>query len=74
VEADARLAARMGEPQLDEVLAMIPDGWLTDAQLGGPDAERRAYRSYLLTRLDARPVWVARAEQAREEAQRGAAA
>ncbi|HEX6127822.1 MAG TPA: HipA family kinase [Candidatus Limnocylindria bacterium] len=74
VEADARLAARIGEPQLDEVLATVPDEWLNDAQLGGPDAERRAYRSYLMARLEARPTWVGRAEDAREEAQRGAAA
>lgn len=73
-EADARLPARLGEWQLDELLAAIPDEWLTDAALGGPEAERRAYRSYLLARLEARPTWVERAERARAEAQRGAAA
>jgi hypothetical protein len=73
-EADARLAAHLGAPQLDAVLAGVPDEWLTDAAMGGADAERRAYRSYLATRLEARPTWVERAERAREEVQRGAAA
>jgi hypothetical protein len=73
-EADARLAPRFGAEQLDAVLALIPDAWLTDGKHGGSEAERGAYRSYLATRLEARPTWVARAERAREEVQRGAAA
>lgn len=73
-DADARLAARLDERQLDAILAAIPDEWLTDAQLGGPGPEREAYRSYLLTRLEARPVWVGLAETARKEVQRGAVA
>jgi hypothetical protein len=73
-EADARLAPRIHAEQRDAVLALIPDEWLTDRQHGGPDAERGAYRSYLATRMGTRPTWVERAERARGEAQRGAAA
>jgi hypothetical protein len=73
-DADARLAARLDAQRLDDIVADVPDDWLTDAQLGGPDAERRAYRSYLLTRLEARPTWVEFAERARMEVQRDAVA
>jgi hypothetical protein len=72
--ADARLAPRLGATELDAVLALIPDEWLADGRFEGADAERRAYRAYLATRLEARPTWVARADSAREEAQRGRAA
>jgi hypothetical protein len=72
-DADARLAPRLTDAHLDEILAAIPDDWLTDEALGGPDAERRAYRSYLLARMDARPAWAERAERARLEVQRRAA-
>ena len=71
--ADARLAPRLAESDLDEILADIPDDWLTDDAMAGPDAELRAYRSYLLARLDARATWVERAEGARREVQRDAA-
>lgn len=73
-DADARLAARLDAPRLDRILAAIPDEWLTDPALGGPAAERTAYRDYLLTRLAARPTWVGFAETARLEVQRGAVA
>lgn len=73
-EADARLAARLDASRLDRILADIPDSWLTEAQFHGPDGERQAYRSYLLTRLDARPTWVGYAESARREGQHGAVA
>ena len=68
-DADARLAPRAGGNLLDDVLALVPDEWLGER----PDAERRAYRSYLDARLDARPTWVGFAERARQEAQRDAA-
>ncbi|HET6381626.1 MAG TPA: HipA family kinase [candidate division Zixibacteria bacterium] len=68
-DADARLAPRVEGSLLDEVLTLPPDEWLGER----PDAERRAYRSYLEARLEARPTWVAFAERARQEAQRNAA-
>jgi hypothetical protein len=66
-EADARLAARLDPAMLDAVLALIPGEWLKDGEL-------ELYRSYLTTRLEARPTWVAFAERARSEVQRGAVA
>lgn len=67
-DADARLAARLGGARLNAILATIPDEWL------GEGESREAYRSYLLTRLEARPSWVGYADAARLEVQRGAVA
>ena len=73
-EADRRLAPRLRADELDAILAAIPDDWLGDQRFAGLDAERAAYRSYLSRRLDARSVWVAEAERARAEVQRGVVA
>ena len=73
-EADARLAPRVDPALVDGILASIPDSWLSDQRFDGPDDERAAYRRYLELRLGARPTWVAEAERARSEVQRGAAA
>lgn len=74
VDADARLAPRLTDTLLRDVLAAIPDGWLGDGRFGGPDDEREAYRRYLAGRMAARPTWVAEAERARGEVQRDAVA
>jgi hypothetical protein len=66
-EADARLAPRLDGRVIDEVLAQIPAEWLPDGELG-------RYRSYLASRLEARPTWVGFADAARAEVQRGAVA
>lgn len=66
-EADARLAPRLDGGVIDDVLAQIPAEWLPDGELG-------RYRSYLATRLEARPTWVGFADAARAEVQRGAVA
>ena len=73
-EADARLAARLDPDTIDAILAAIPDAWLRDPRFDGPDDERAAYRRYLAARLEARPIWVAEADRAREEIQRDAVA
>jgi hypothetical protein len=73
-EADARLAPRLDAARIAAVLRLIPDDWLRDTRFAGPDAERAAYRAYLAGRLAARPTWVAFAESARREVQRGAVA
>jgi hypothetical protein len=52
----------------------VPDDWLRDGRFGGPSGERDAYRRYLSARLEARQVWIAEAERARNEAQRAAVA
>ena len=73
-EADERLAPRLTDAIVDDVLASIPEVWLTDARFGGPEGEREAYRRYLGNRMAARATWVAEAERARLEAQRDAVA
>jgi hypothetical protein len=72
--ADARLASRLVDVVVEDVLAAIPDAWLKDARFDGPDAERAAYRRYLAGRMAARATWVGEAERARLEAQRDAVA
>jgi hypothetical protein len=73
-EADARLAARLDPATLGEIVGAIPDDWLGDTRFDRPAAEREAYVRYLITRLEARRVWVEAAERARIEVQRGAVA
>jgi hypothetical protein len=64
-EADARLAGRLEETELREIVEAVPDAWLSrDPVLGGPSAQRRAYVTYLLRRLESPRPWV-------EEAMRG---
>lgn len=72
--ADARLAPLLTTPGLDRIVDAIPDAWLADTRFDGPADERDAYRRFLAARLAARPVWVAEAERARIEVQRGAVA
>jgi hypothetical protein len=73
-DADARLAPRLDPVTIDRLLGEIPGDWLNDDRFSGPDAERGAYRTYLLGRLETPRTWVAFAESARMEAQRGAVA
>jgi hypothetical protein len=72
--ADARLAPRVTDALLQDVLVAVPEGWLKDGRFDGPAAERAAYRRYLVDRLAARPTWVGEAERARLEVQRDAVA
>ena len=74
LDADARLAARLSTATLDAIIDAVPDDWLRDGRFGGPSGERDAYRRYLSARLEARQVWIAEAERARNEAQRAAVA
>ena len=73
-EADARVAPRLTPAVLGRIVDAIPEPWLGDSRFAGPEAERDAYRRYLAARLAARPTWVAEAERARIEVQRGAVA
>jgi hypothetical protein len=67
--ADERLAGRVTAGLLEELVAAIPDDWLPpDRVIGDADAQRRAYVSYLLTRLESRGAFVAEAERARTAA------
>jgi hypothetical protein len=73
-DADARLAPRLLPEVRNRIIDTIPEGWLRDTRFAGPDDERDAYRRYLELRLDARRTWVAEADRARAEVQRGAVA
>ncbi|HEU4640870.1 MAG TPA: HipA family kinase [Gemmatimonadaceae bacterium] len=69
--ADARLAPRLGEAVLREVLARVPDALLAHA--GGatsPAAARERYIEYLGTRLRAPRAFVAEAAAARDRVRR----
>jgi hypothetical protein len=72
--ADARLAPRVDAAAIDRVVDEVPDAWLEDGRFGGAGEERDAYRRYLANRLAARSTWVAEADRARIEVQRGAVA
>ncbi len=64
--ADARLAPLVDRSVLEALAAAIPDDWLRpEASLPDPDAHRRAYVDYLLTRLEAPRAFVEEAEHAR---------
>jgi hypothetical protein len=51
-DADASLAPLMTGELLDEVLALVPDGWLA-----GPD-DRASYRDFLLARVTGDRAWL----------------
>lgn len=66
LEADARIAPRLTEDSLGEIVEAVPDAWLAP-QPGLPDpaAHRTAYRRYLSRRLEAPRDFVEEAERAR---------
>ena len=67
--ADARLASRVDEPTLTDLVAALPDAWLPDDPVvGAADAQRRAYVRYLTRRLQAPRSFVEEAERARTAA------
>src|SRR3954468_20997824 len=64
--ADERLAPLVDRPVLESLAAAIPDDWLTpEPGLPDPDAHRRAYVDYLVTRLEAPRPFVEEADRAR---------
>jgi HipA-like kinase len=65
-EADARLAGKLDEASIREIVEQVPDLWLPrDPVIGGPSAQRRAYVTYLLRRLEAPRPFVEEAEAGR---------
>ncbi len=73
VSADSRLASRLDAESLWEAVAGIPDEWLEpDPAIGGADAQRRAYHTWLVERLAAPRVFVGDAESARTREDAGA--
>ena len=73
VSADSRLADRLSDDVLWEIVAAIPDDWLgTDAAIGNADQQRKAYFTWLTRRLDAPRTFVADADSARVNPEVGA--
>jgi hypothetical protein len=74
IEADRRLADRLSESDLWAVIGSIPDSWLAadEEGIGGPDAQREAYMTYFLTRLEAPRPFIADAERCRTAVNVGA--
>jgi HipA-like kinase len=69
VTADERLASRIDEPTLTDLVAALPDAWLPDDPVAGDAAgQRRAYVRYLTLRLGAPRSFVEEAERARTAA------
>ena len=65
-EADARLSALVTPGLIKELLALVPDEWLTpEARFSDPGAHRAAYAEYLLTRLQTPRDFVREAVDAR---------
>ncbi|HET7181279.1 MAG TPA: HipA family kinase [Candidatus Limnocylindrales bacterium] len=72
-DAHERMAQRVTEPLLREIVAAVPDAWLSlPAAVGDPDAQRDAYVRYLLTRVGTRAVLVDAIEGVRLAANRAA--
>jgi hypothetical protein len=69
VTADARLASRIDEPTLTDLVGALPDAWLPDDPVAGDAAgQRQAYIRYLTLRLEAPRSFVQEAERARTAA------
>ncbi|HEX8285975.1 MAG TPA: HipA family kinase [Pyrinomonadaceae bacterium] len=65
-EADARLAPRVTEELIREVLSSVPDEWLaSEPRFASPQEQREAYAEYLLSRLRAPRDFVREAADAR---------
>jgi hypothetical protein len=65
---DDALAPRLSAAVIDQVLALVPDAWLADAEEPSPDAQRARYRGYLTSRLAAPRTFAAAAIRARADA------
>ncbi|MFZ3597842.1 HipA family kinase [Streptomyces sp. BH104] len=75
--ADAELAPKVTEDLLRDILALVPDAWLT-ADFATPDEARDAYVTYLLARARTSAAWLptdfpSRDELAAADAKRAAA-
>jgi hypothetical protein len=64
--ADERLAPRVTESLVEDLVAALPDNWLpADATAGDAEGQRRAYVAYLMTRMASRAAFVEEADRAR---------
>lgn len=68
-EASERLAPRVTEALVSDLVDALPDAWLPpDPVTGDAAGQRAAYVRYVLTRLEARAVFTEEAERARRSA------
>jgi hypothetical protein len=66
-EADIALSARLNRSVLEDIVAQVPDAWLSGPDaFAGPAAQRTAYVDYLLRRLELRRAFVQEAIDARQ--------
>jgi hypothetical protein len=69
VTADARLASRIDEATLTDIVAALPNAWLPDDPVtGDATGQRAAYVRYLTLRLESPRSFVEEAERARTAA------
>ncbi|MFL5778015.1 MAG: aminotransferase class I and II, partial [Chloroflexota bacterium] len=67
--ADERLASVVTEEHLERIVNAVPEIWLPrDPLVGGASAQRRAYVTYLLRRLEPPRAFVEEADRVREAA------
>jgi hypothetical protein len=65
-DVDGAMAEALGGGAVEEVVALVPDGWLAaEGEDAGPEARRRAYADYLTRRLAPPRAFAAEAERAR---------
>lgn len=65
-EADAELKARLTEPVIRRIVALLPDEWLSDRYGLLPDETREVYARFLAMRVAASPAFVKGAQDARK--------
>lgn len=64
-EADAALSARIGDGDIERIVALVPDAWLSDEPaFAGVEAHRRAYVDHLRQRLRQREAFLGEAIRA----------
>lgn len=67
-EADRDLSAQLTPELIEEVVALVPDDWLTDPNFpGGPPEQRQAYVRFLADRLQGERAFVSEAIDARSQ-------
>ncbi|MCC6365070.1 MAG: aminotransferase class I and II [Bryobacterales bacterium] len=65
-DAGARLRPRLTRGVLEEILRQVPDEWLPPEQgAETPEVKRAGYVQYFLTRLEAAPLFIEEAQNAR---------
>lgn len=72
VDADNRLAPKLDDTVLWSIVGSVPEAWLPENEIGDADAQRKAYMSYFLSRLEGPRPFIEEAERHRAEKSVGA--